>query len=107
MSLPRVPRTRPRPKLRAIPRRQTEAAVYAEIQQLAVEKQRLQQELTAMHERRQQIETRLQEIDQSVETLQGTAKHYAQLVHSASDPTPLVATKPAHLSAFHPLTIDY
>lgn len=105
MSLPRVPRSRPRPKLRAIPKRKTEAAVYAEIQQLAVEKQRLHQELVAIHERRAQIETRLQEIDQAVATLQDTAHCYAVATEiDASDRTvPLDAS----LSRFQPLTLDY
>ena len=101
MSLPRVPRSRPRPKLRAIPKRKTEAAVYAEIQQLMVEKQRLQQELVAIHERRAQIETRLQEIDHSVASLGDTAHRYAEIASSGS-PQPIATPSP-----FQPLTIDY
>ncbi len=105
MSLPRVPRARPRPKLRAIPRRKTEAAVYAEIQQLTVEKQRLQQELIAIHERRAQIETRLQEIDQSVANLRDTADHYAETAEIAASGSPPPTIPPP--ASFQPLTIDY
>jgi len=105
MSLPRVPRSRPRPKLCAIPKRKTEAAVYAEIQQLAVEKQRLQQELIAIRERRAQIETRLQEIEHAVTNLQDTAHRYATAAQSsASDQADTSVPLP---SRFQPLTLDY
>jgi predicted nucleic acid-binding Zn-ribbon protein len=79
MSLPRVPRHRPRPKLRAIPRQKSAAAAYAEMQQLAVEKQRLQQELDAIEERRLQIQERFQEINQALATLGQEAASFAQM----------------------------
>lgn len=77
MTLPRVPRSGTRPKLRTIPRRQTESAVYSEIQQLTVEKQRLQQELIAMQERKGQIEERLGILDQSIVALKKQADQYS------------------------------
>jgi cell division septum initiation protein DivIVA len=87
MSLPRMPRSSSRPKLRTIPRRKTEAAVYSEIQQLSVEKQRLHQELAAMHERKGQIEERLGILEQSIAALKQQADRYAEAAQTALDPT--------------------
>jgi predicted nucleic acid-binding Zn-ribbon protein len=102
MSLPRVPRTRPRPKLRSIPRRQTESALYAEMQQLTVEKQRLNQELEFIRERQGQIHARLQEIEQAMQHLQQEAKAFR-------DPAP--PSEPAQLRSrpfrFPPMTFEY
>ena len=86
MSLPRMPRSGTRPKLRTIPRRKTEAAVYSEIQQLTVEKQRLHQELVAMTERRGQIEERLGILNQSITALKSQAEVYAEASQNALDP---------------------
>ncbi len=107
MSLPRVPRSRPRPKLRSIPRRKTESALYAEMQQLTVEKQRLNQELEAIQERQGQIHTRLQEIDQAMQQLRQDAETFA----TTAGGDPVSPSKPRQhkspLSQFSPMTIDY
>ncbi len=111
MALPRVPRSRPRPKLRAIPRRKTEAAVIAEIQQLTVEKQRLQQQLVALIERRQQIETRLLEIDQEIQSLQSLAANYAEVatdtVTQAKSGSPSLPINPSASPGHTSFVIDY
>ncbi|MEN9231296.1 MAG: hypothetical protein Q6L68_10345 [Thermostichus sp. DG02_5_bins_236] len=106
MSLPRVPRSRPRPKLRSIPRRKTESALYAEMQQLTVEKQRLNQELESIQERQGQIHTRLQEIDQAMQKLKQDAAIFADAeAKPAFTPEP-DGIKP-HSSRFPPMTFDY
>ncbi|MEN9205988.1 MAG: hypothetical protein Q6J68_01105 [Thermostichales cyanobacterium SZTDM-1c_bins_54] len=97
MSLPRVPRHRSRPKLRAIPRQKSAAAAYAEMQQLAVEKQRLQQELDYLEERRLQIQERFQEINQALAKLAEAAQQYGE------KPTP----SPPRAAGFSPMVIDY
>lgn len=109
MSLPRVPRSRPRPKLRSIPRRKTESALYAEMQQLTVERQRLYQELESIRERQGQIHTRLQEIDQAMQNLKQNAESFADPTDPKAEtvPTPgLSSTKPQS-SRFLPMTLDY
>ncbi|GAB4211681.1 MAG: hypothetical protein OHK0012_04580 [Synechococcales cyanobacterium] len=100
MSLPRVPRHRPRPKLRAIPRQKSAAAAYAEMQQLAVEKQRLQQELDYIEERRLQIQERCEEINQALARLGEDAAQYGQ-------PAPAVPPTPEPKGLFSPFTLDY
>ncbi|MGQ9836711.1 MAG: gas vesicle protein GvpV [Cyanobacteriota bacterium] len=106
MSLPRVPRSRPRPKLRSIPRRKTESALYAEMQQLTVEKQRLNQELESIQERQGQIQTRLQEIEQAMQKLKQNAETFV-------DPKveTLRTREPDSIqlqsSRFLPMTFDY
>lgn len=102
MSLPRVPRSRPRPKLRSIPRRKTESALYAEMQQLTVEKQRLNQELEFIQERQGQIQARLWEIEQALQRFQQEAERFR-------DPAaaPELATGRFSSSRFPPMTFEY
>ncbi|MCF2972135.1 gas vesicle protein GvpV [Synechococcus sp. Nb3U1] len=102
MSLPRVPRSRPRPKLRSIPRRKTESALYAEMQQLTVEKQRLNQELESIQERQGQIHTRLQEIDQAMQKLKQDAETFAD-----PEAEPTSGPGKPQSSRFSPMTFDY
>ncbi|MEN9220916.1 MAG: hypothetical protein Q6M04_00605 [Thermostichus sp. BF3_bins_97] len=107
MSLPRVPRSRPRPKLRSIPRRKTESALYAEMQQLTVEKQRLNQELESIQERQGQIHTRLQEIDQAMLQLKQDAETFTAEAPEESAPTAEPGRSKPQASRFPPMTFDY
>jgi seryl-tRNA synthetase len=106
MSLPRVPRSRPRPKLRSIPRRKTESALYAEMQQLTVEKQRLNQELESIQERQGQIHTRLQEIDQAMQQLKQNAEAFVDPETKPTSAPEPGGAKPQS-SRFPPMTFDY
>ncbi|MDX2270905.1 MAG: gas vesicle protein GvpV [Cyanobacteriota bacterium] len=105
MSLPRVPRSRPRPKLRAIPKRRTEAAIYAELQQLTIEKQRLLQELEFIEERRGQIAERLGEIQQAMQEAKISAEQFEQ--PSASGTSQSGIRSSSDSQAFPPMLIDY
>ncbi|MEN9225243.1 MAG: hypothetical protein Q6L60_07135 [Thermostichus sp. HHBFW_bins_43] len=107
MSLPRMPRSRPRPKLRSIPRRKTESALYAEMQQLTVEKQRLHQELESIQERQGQIHTRLQEIDQAMLQLKQDAATFTTELTKDSAPTPEPGRHKPQPSRFPPMTFEY
>jgi hypothetical protein len=72
------------------------------MQQLTVEKQRLNQELEFIRERQGQIHARLQEIEQAMQHLQQEAKAFR-------DPAP--PSEPAQLrsrpSRFPPMTFEY
>jgi predicted nucleic acid-binding Zn-ribbon protein len=102
MSLPRLPRSRPRPKLRSIPRRKAESALYAEMQQLSAEKQRLNQELEFLQERQEQIQARLQEIEQALQHFQQAAEAFRNPV-SSPKPSPASFSPSRFLS----MTFEY
>ncbi|MBP0028615.1 hypothetical protein [Roseofilum sp. Guam] len=57
------------PKISTIPRQQSEASDYLNLYQLAVEKQRLSQELQTIEQRSQQIEKRLAVINHQMDRL--------------------------------------
>ena len=62
-----------RPKFSTMPRQQNHANAYLQIYQLAVEKNRLQQELTAIEERKFNISKRLELIAQEIDSLEKEA----------------------------------
>lgn len=63
-----------RPKFSSMPRQKTEAAAFLDSYKLTVEKQRLQQELDSINQRRDQIMQRLATIERSVEPLDGQSQ---------------------------------
>jgi uncharacterized protein YoxC len=77
-----------------MPRQQTEATAHLNIYRLLVEKNRLQQELQNLDQRRQEILTRLAAVDASVANLEQTAEQLGQ--QTPQNPAPArTAFKPA------------
>jgi predicted nucleic acid-binding Zn-ribbon protein len=62
-----------RPKISTMPRQQSEAAAFLDVYKLVIEKNRLQQELQTMDQRRQQIVDRLSVLETQVTALEDTA----------------------------------
>lgn len=72
-----------------MPRQQTEAKAHLDIYRLLVEKNRLQQELQTLDQRRQEILARLTAVDASVANLEKTAEQLSQT--SAPGSTPAIS----------------
>jgi chromosome segregation ATPase len=70
-----APKGRILPKISTMPRQQSEAAVVLDIYKLAIDKERLQQELQGIEQRRQQILQRLEVLETQVDQLEGQAHH--------------------------------
>ncbi|MBF2036561.1 MAG: hypothetical protein IGR92_14070 [Leptolyngbyaceae cyanobacterium T60_A2020_046] len=99
-----------------MPRQQTEASHYLDIYKLTVEKKRLQQELTALDQRRDRIQDRLTTLERQITELDHNAQ---RLRESGSDaephsvvyqPSPRYAAAPHAASSptdFSMLTLDY
>lgn len=84
MSSPRPP-SRIHPKISTMPRQQTEASHYLDIYKLTVEKKRLQQELTALDQRRDRIQDRLTTLERQITELDHNAQ---RLRESGSEAEP-------------------
>ena len=69
MTISRVSRRPIQPKLRSMPLRKTPSALYIQMHQLANEKERLQEELVRVCDRKQQILDRLAELDRNLAQL--------------------------------------
>lgn len=63
-----------RPQISTMPRQQTEASAHLHIYRLLVEKNRLQQELQSIEQRRQQINEHLLALEGQVANLEKTAQ---------------------------------
>jgi len=72
-----------RPKVSSMPRQRSEAAAYLDIYKLAIEKERLEQELEALDQRRAQIQERLGVLSGRVADLEKTA-HTAHTIQPSS-----------------------
>lgn len=73
MSRP-FPKARIRPQISTMPRQQTEATAHLNIYRLLVERDRLQQELQNLDDRRQQITSRLETLNARVAELEQAAQ---------------------------------
>lgn len=75
------------PKVSTLPRPRSEAAQYLDMYKLAVEKKRLEQELTYLEQRRARVQTRLAKISDQVDSMEAGARqcHYSTL--ASSEPT--------------------
>lgn len=62
-----------RPKVSSMPRQRSEAAAYLDIYKLAIEKERLLNELNSLEQRTQQIRERLAVLNTQVNSLESTA----------------------------------
>ncbi len=106
----RRPPARSAPKISTMPRQQSESAYYLDMYKLAVEKKRLQQELTELDQRRLHLQQRLAALETQVTQLTQNAETLRQPVMPAAPrsvvypPTP----KPKESNAtFEMLTLEY
>jgi hypothetical protein len=96
-----VPKGRILPKVSTMPRQQSEAAVVLDIYKLAIDKERLQQELQGIEQRRQQILQRLEVLEAQVDQLEGQAHHLREPIALRSPTQPAQQIfRPARSSQF-------
>jgi chromosome segregation ATPase len=69
-----------RPKVSSMPRQNSEAAAYLDIYKLAIEKERLMNELNSLEQRTQQIRERLVILNSQVHSLESAAQAAAPIV---------------------------
>ncbi|MDJ1185443.1 hypothetical protein [Roseofilum casamattae] len=99
------------PKISTIPRQQCEASDYLNLYQLAVEKQRLCQELQTIEQRTHQIQTRLAAINHHMNRLKKNTPSLSPDRSSSSNPS-LPGLNPtriqsARAQSYDMLTLDY
>ncbi len=70
-----------RPKVSSMPRQNSEAAAYLDIYKLAIEKERLMNELNSLEQRTQQIRERLVILNSQVHSLESAAQAAAPVVN--------------------------
>jgi hypothetical protein len=99
--------TRISAKISTMPRPKTEAAAHLEMYKLLVEKQRLQQELQTIEQRRQQILDRLSVLDTQVAQLSETSSDNAFAQKSAGCANPLSHSEVSHSEEFNTLFLEY
>ncbi len=63
-----------RPQISTMPRPQTEAAAYLDIYKVVTERQRLEQELAGLEQRRDRIVQRLTQLEQQTQALTAAAQ---------------------------------
>jgi hypothetical protein len=77
MSGNQIRRRRIQPKLRSIPASKSPSAIYIQMHQIAIERERLQDELIRLCDRQSQIISRLKELDQGLNQLEENATNGA------------------------------
>lgn len=92
-----------RPQISTMPRQQSEATAHLQIYKLLVEKNRLQQELQTLDQRRQQIVRQLSTLEQQVTDLETTADR----LQSANPTQPLPPAPQASSDSFDTLILEY
>lgn len=90
-----------------MPRQQTEATAHLNIYRLLVEKNRLQQELQNLEQRRQEILSRLAIVDASVANLEKTAEQLGQQSPRNSAPAPAAFKPSAQQDEFDLVFLEY
>jgi hypothetical protein len=95
-------KARSTPKISTLPRQQSEATAHLEIYKLLVEKNRLQQELATLDQRRHQILDRLSVLNTEVAQLDKAASP-----NPAEQKTAAPANPFGHSEAFNTLFLEY
>ncbi len=94
------------PKISTMPRQQTEAAAVLDLYKLAIEKNRLQQELQDIEQRRLQIISRLTVLESQVGSLE-TKAHQMRDEAPAEKALPVVRSKSYPAEEFDLLFLEY
>ena len=99
------------PKISTIPRQQSEASDYLNLYQLAVEKQRLCQELQTIEQRTHQIHNRLAVIHHHMDRLKKNTPALSPEPSASSNPSlpglNPTRTQSAQVESYDVLTLDY
>jgi len=98
------------PKVSTMPRQQTEAAAVLDIYKLAIEKNRLQQELQEIERRRLQILSRLTVLEEQVDTLEAKAhqmRDASPVGSSVTLPLPMSRSQPCPAEDFDLVFLEY
>jgi hypothetical protein len=102
-----------RPKISTMPRQRTEAAALLDLYKLAIEKERLSQELITIDQRRQQILDRMVMLEQQVMQLEQRTKQLRQAESASMNSaltegrSPSSAIPPFASTGFDTLQLDY
>jgi hypothetical protein len=106
-----------RPKISTMPRQRTEAAALLDLYKLAIEKERLSQELVTIDQRRQQILDRMVVLEQQVIQLEQRTKQLRQAESASMNSALAEGRSPStadsfpnpsfHSTGFDTLQLDY
>ncbi len=105
MTLPHTSRI----KIRSMPLRQTPAAVYIQMHQLANERERLQKELVKLRDRTLQVQQRLGEVELNLTKLESEATEYTIRtdISIAVKPSPQAQKITASTKTYNSFVIEY
>ncbi len=81
-----------RPKIKSMPRQKSEAAVYLDVYKLAVERERLERELSTLQHRSVQIQERVAEINKQVNGLEKGAQESREPLAAPVKPVSAAST---------------